>query len=187
MRFTVGINLKGEPPFQLPASYRRHIVALIKSAVKSNNDSKRVYDSYYGMGNIHKIKPFTFFLSLPDSKFVNLEFARFFKLDKPTVELHITSNDSAFLSSIYNGMLNPNSTMTLFNYGVEFKDFYLRKITSINSNFVKFRILSPIVIKNWMTYEKKEDLKDIYHALILNLWNPLYIQSIHNADDYSQM
>ena len=173
MRFTVGINLKGEPPFQLPASYRRHIVALIKSAVKSNNDSNSVYELYYGMGNIHKIKPFTFFLSLPDSKFGNLESARFINLDKPTVELHITSNDSAFLSSIYKGMLKPNNTMTLFNYNVEFKDFYLRKVTSINSNFIKFRILSPIVIKNWITYEKKRRFKGYISCV-----DPEFVESI---------
>jgi CRISPR-associated endoribonuclease Cas6 len=148
MRFIIDIVLKGQAPFILPSNYRRNIVSLIRQAVKSSTIAHNIFDEYWGETNTHKLKPYTFFLSVTGFHYIDLDDKKYLQLNDGSIKLHISSSDSNFLSILYDGLLNFKRSFTLFDYSIEFKEIFLKKFRSINTNFVKFKILSPIIVRN---------------------------------------
>ncbi|MFH0974906.1 MAG: CRISPR-associated endoribonuclease Cas6 [Spirochaetota bacterium] len=151
MRFTIEIILKGKPPFILPSNYRRNIVGFIRQAVKSSTIAHNTYNEYWGDNNntnTQKLKPYTFFLSVTGFHYIDLDDKKYLQLNDGLIKLHISSSDSNFLSILYDGLINFQRSYKLFNYSIEFKEIFLKKFRAINANFVNFKILSPIIVRN---------------------------------------
>jgi CRISPR-associated endoribonuclease Cas6 len=156
MRFSVAINLQGEPPFQLPYTYRRNLINLLKEAL-SNDDTDDVYSEYWGCESKNRQKPFTFSMSIKGPQYVDSDASKYLQLNIPTLKLHVSSSDSNFLSTLYKGLLKMSSSLKLFNYPVEFREFYIKNIKSIKSDYVKFRILSPVLVRDIAVIGKKKN------------------------------
>ncbi len=156
MRFTVEIDLKGEPPFQLPYTYRRNVINLLKEAV-SSDDSDDIYSEYWGCESKNRLKPFTFSMSIKGPQYVDSDASRYLQLSIPTLKLHVSSSDSNFLSTLYNGLLKMGNSFSLFNYPAEFREFFIKNLKSIKSNYARFRILSPILVRDIAVIGKRKN------------------------------
>jgi CRISPR-associated endoribonuclease Cas6 len=148
MRFAVELSFKGKPPFLIPNTYRRNIIGLIKEAIKSSDPTQELFNKYWGNCNTQSVKPFTFFLSVPDVRYIDLDDGRFMKINDNILKLHISSSDSNFISILQDWLLNSSKSFTLFNYNMDVRGINLKNIKKINSSFAKFKILSPVIVRN---------------------------------------
>ena len=148
MRFAIDINFKGRPPFLVPVTFRSEIINFLKELIKSSDCDLKKYHEYWGNVNGHRAKPYTFFLNIPNPEFVQTIRGGFYKFDNCSVKLYISSCDPEFFPLIYNGYLKMRDRFILFNYAVELKELYLSKLKSINSEYEKFKILSPVIVRD---------------------------------------
>ncbi|MBN2403827.1 MAG: CRISPR-associated endoribonuclease Cas6 [Spirochaetes bacterium] len=149
MRITAEICFKGKPPFYIPVTYRRNIVSLIREAIRSADNTHEIYSKYWGNTNTHSVKPFTFFLSVPDVSYIDFNDRRLIRLNDKYFKLYITSSDSTFLSILHKWLSDtPNKSFNLFNYNVEIKGIILKEVKTIHSSFERFKILSPAIVRD---------------------------------------
>jgi CRISPR-associated endoribonuclease Cas6 len=148
MRLTIEIGFKSKSPFLIPTTYRKNIVGFIREAFRSIDTASEIYNKYWGEGNTNTVKPYTFFLSIPDVSYIDLDDGRYIKININFVKLHISSSDSNFISILHKWFLNGNKSFNLFNYNVEVIGINLKNNKTINSSFASFKILSPVIVRD---------------------------------------
>jgi CRISPR-associated endoribonuclease Cas6 len=149
VRLTVEIGFKSKPPFLIPTTYRKNIVSFIRETVRSTDTANDLYNTYWGNGNTQSVKPYTFFLSVPDINYISLNKRRFIELNENSVKLHISSNDPDFLSILHMWLSNGyNKSFNLFDYNVEVTGINLKNVKTIHSSLAIFKILSPVIVRN---------------------------------------
>jgi len=177
MRFTIDIEIKGEPPFLLPVNYRRNVIALIKELMKSCDFSQHEYNSYWGDSNNNIAKPYTFFLYIPDAKHIFIDGKKFLRLNFPLIKLYVSTNDPRFISILYNGFLKIRKSFFMFDYPIELKEFFISKVKSIDSDSAEFKILSPVLVRNISLEGHRKNFKG-YLSCYNSFFNESLIQSI---------
>jgi CRISPR-associated endoribonuclease Cas6 len=156
VRLTVEIGLKSKPPFLIPTAYRRNIVSFIREAVRLTDTANDIYNKYWGNSNTQSVKPYTFFLSVPDINYISLNKRRYIELNKNSVKLHISSSDPDFLSILYKWLSSDNNkSFKLFNSNVEVAGINLKNEKRINSRSATFKILSPVIVRDTELEGKK--------------------------------
>lgn len=156
MRLTVEIGFKNRPPFLIPATYRRNIVSLIREAVRQTDTANDIYYKYWGNGNTQSVKPYTFFLSVPDINYINLNRKKFIELHENSVKLHISSSDPNFLTILHKWLSSSrNESFNLFNNNVAVSGISLKNVKTINSSSAIFKIMSPVIVRDTEIEGKK--------------------------------
>jgi len=145
MRFKASIILKGHKPFKIPTNYRRNVLSLIKESI---NNIPEIYEKYYSDRTQNTSKPFTYSLYIPSNKVEKINDKSFLVFDSNTLEFCFSTNDPILLMNVYNGLLNIKSDFLLFAYKIEIKYFHLEKEFKIDTDKIKFKTLSPIVIRD---------------------------------------
>jgi len=177
MRFAVELKLQAEnnEPVKIPVNYRQHISALLKEALQSTKEGKRLFNRYYAMqSSLEKVKPFTFSCYLP-VKVAEVENnhrgEKCFQLGKNFIKLFVSTSDYEFLFLLYNGLHSwkeKRSRFKLANYPVEVSNFFLiSKRIFINQRAV-FKTLTPILVRSLSDSQKyllpEDCLKNIKKA-----------------------
>ncbi|MBN2038611.1 MAG: CRISPR-associated endoribonuclease Cas6 [Spirochaetes bacterium] len=157
MRFTVELTLKGNPPFLIQAEYRKGITSMIKEAFKSIEGGEKYFFNYWGNRSENKAKPYTFSLFLPKPRLVINNGNGFLEFNENKLNLNFTSSDNDFLVLLYKGLLQINTKYTPFGTPVEFTNIYIKKDDYIIDDIARFKILSPIVVRDIMVigYNKR--------------------------------
>ncbi|MCX7656738.1 MAG: hypothetical protein N2Z76_09465, partial [Treponemataceae bacterium] len=127
----------------IPNDYRRHLLSLIKEAIKNSAaDGEEFYNRLY---NDNTTKPFTFSAYLPIKKENGDN-----KLDGDFFSFFFSTNDYEFLMRVYNGFMaiKKNSFMLFGKPIEEIKDFFLLPEKSFTKNEAIFKTLSPFLVRS---------------------------------------
>jgi CRISPR-associated endoribonuclease Cas6 len=168
MRLSLEIILLGTSPFKIPVDYRTEISSLIEKTIL--REAPKVY-SHYWRDRTEKIMPFTFSLFIPPARLNESESIHILECSSNTLGFQFSSCDFDLLNYVYNGLLKVMGQYSLFDYTIEFRNFFFQKLKLINDNRVRFRILSPVVVPNRGNKEGKryitwEDMS--YSELLIN-------------------
>jgi CRISPR-associated endoribonuclease Cas6 len=167
-RFSVDIVLKGEDKIKIPTSYRKNITSLIKQAINPGKEKSELYEEYYGNKSQNKSKPFTFSVVIPPHKVENHQLI----LDSNIIRLFFSSNDYRFIIELYNGLININHDFSPFAYPIDLKHFHLERESPIDQDTIKFKTLSPIVLRNvenkkgrgYLTFEDEKFKEMLFYS-----------------------
>ena len=137
MRFSCKIFLATDTI--TPSDYRRHLLSLIKEALKrSGSDGASFYERFY---DNNTTKPFTFsaYFPLQHGK-LNGDFFSFF----------FSTNDYEFLMRVYNGLIDIDKAgnFQLFNSQIKIKKIFLLPEKGFTKNVATFKTLSPFLVRS---------------------------------------
>lgn len=145
MRFGMHIDITGELPIRIPVTYRMNFMSMIKEAINPGQKDTPIYQQYYGEKKQNQQKPFTFCVNLPVSKVQD----RTLVLADHRIKFHFSSCDPVFLIHVYNGMVQMKNDFSLFSgYSIHITHFFLHRQTTIDSDEVVFKTLSPFLVRN---------------------------------------
>ncbi len=163
MRFSGNIIFlsNGKEEYKIPTNYRISISSLLKEAINRHDATGKVYDKYFKDKKPNKSKPYTYsvFIPYPEHK---KEKTRNYLISKSNkITLHFSSNDYELSTAVYNGLIQINNDnrkamkskdksvdkFSLFDYPLGIRNFYLKLDPGITSNKVKFKTLSPVVLR----------------------------------------
>ena len=156
MRFTVKIEFAGSKGLKLPFSYRIFFVSLIKNALKSNAEGQDIYNKYYSEKGKNISKPFTFSVYIPGVRNIKENGISYFKSKEHYVNFFFSSSDINFLNCVYNGLLKPNTKLSILGMPLELKYLNLKRDLVIDSNSLVFRTLSPVIVRKIDIYGKNK-------------------------------
>lgn len=152
---------------KIPNSYRMMIVSLIKKAL-SDYDYE-LFEQLYSYNNTSKnkkSKDFVFSVFINDYKKVGDEFIT------DEISLNLSSPNKQLMIHLYNALLRLNEFSYNGDYVLKKKDIKIIPVKSVKSDFVIFKTMSPIVVKN------KENI-------FLDIDNPEYIECLNYIIDTS--
>lgn len=147
---------------KLPILYRNRFVALIKEALSISNKSYKEY-LYEDEKFSKKVKPFSFAVILPKEKKVekekflideNFEIKDivFILPENSFLSFIISSSDFEFMANLYNGFVSLLEQRKNFRFNNEISLEIIKIIPlnekDINSDKMKFRTLSPVLIED---------------------------------------
>lgn len=150
MRLFINCELENE---YLPIDYRRKVLSFFKHSV--SNYDKKLYELMYGKGN-NEQKDFCFSVYFPDAQIssegINI------KNNKAVINLSTYNLELGI--NLYNSLVKQQwKYYELSTYNkIRITNITLKKENVIKRNSVKFRTLSPIVIRD----HNKENGKDWY-------------------------
>lgn len=184
MRFSGNIYFKGNGPYKIPTNYRRSFSSLIKEAINKGDNTRKLYENYFGDRKKNKTKPYTFSLYIHNPKKLMEQNKNYLLTDSNKLNFHFSSIDYNLSTAVYNGLLqiskdnykaknNKSNGYKLFNHSIGIRDFYLKLDEQIQTTKALFKILSPIVIRKlenrkgngYVTFMDKEFTKMLYHSV----------------------
>ena len=171
MRFSGDIILNGSPPFKIPSSYRSKILALIIETLR--REEPKIYLHYWGDTEDEAEKPFTFHLSIPHHHRRKDGNSDVLECRSNSMRLSVSSCDYSLLVNLYNGLLKVINDFSPFNYAMTFSNFYFHQREQINNNRIRFKILSPLVLRkidakqdnDYITWEDEDFEEILFHYI----------------------
>lgn len=166
MRLSLEIILLGTPPFKIPVDYRTEISSLIEKTIL--RAAPKVH-SHYWRDLTEKALPFTFSLFIPQAQLHLSESVHMLECSTNTLVFQFSSCDFDLLNYVYNGLMKVMGQCSLFDYTIQFRNFYFQKLKLINDTRVRFRILSPVVVHNRENKAGKRyiTLEDVSYSEVL--------------------
>ncbi|OSS41514.1 CRISPR-associated protein, TM1814 family [Desulfurella amilsii] len=146
---------------KIPATYRKNFVSLIKEAFNQSGN-KEIKD----LNLSAKPKPFTFSLKFLIKNFSDGQL----ELKDNVFDFYFSTNDYLILMSVYNFMISRLSTYNIFQNckNTLIKAMLLSK-AKIDKDYVVFKTLSPIVVRDMINKNGNKTLKFSDEKFVDNL------------------
>lgn len=130
--------------------WRRAILSFLKYLIK--NENPELYQEYYGAGKT-KIKNYTYWAFLPGAVFEK----DYISLTEDKIKVSLSSSDTKFLMSLYNGMIRfKGQTYPLAKDNeMEIQSVKIKKVKEIEEEEIIINMLSPLVAR--CHYKDKPD------------------------------
>lgn len=122
---------------KIPVQYQFLFVSYIKDALRKAAPSRmKMFEE------THQLKPYTFSVFMNDFEMIDDEF-----VINQDVSWFISSNDTSFIISLYNGLRNQRK-LVYQGYEGKIRNIQLIKEKKVKHSMVLGRFMSPIVIRN---------------------------------------